>query len=545
MTVREIPTLAKFFEGVAAAHRGRTAVVYGARRLTLGAIVDESRRVARGLDKLGIAPGDRIALWMPNAPAYLAMFLACARLGAIAVNINSRFRSIELTDIVGRSGAKALFYWPEFRAIAFNEILAEADPTVMRQLKAIVAYREEGREHRAPAPHGVQVIDYMDFAREAPFTEDRATASSGIAIFTTSGTTRAPKFVLHTHRSIARHAEDVSRAFGYAAPNAVTLQMLPFCGVFGFSQAMASLTVGAPVVLLPAFDADVASDAMVENRVTHTNGSDDMFERLLDARGGDCPYPDLAWAGFAAFNAAAEPLVIKAERRGVRLVGLYGTSELQALYARQPIEAMAARRALAGGRPVSPEAAVRVRDPESGGLLAAGEAGELELKGPSMMAGYFGDDDATQRAITADGFIRTGDLGFLTDDGGFVFESRLGDAIRLGGFLVNPIEIESYIQEHPNVALAQVVAVSHQGRNRPVAFIQPRAGGGVDEATLGDYCRQRMAKFKVPERFIAIAEFPVAIGPNGVKIQRGVLRDMARRLLEAGESAGSDGFARG
>ncbi len=534
MTAREIPTLSKLFEGVAAEHRGRTAVIYGARSLTLEEIIAESRHVARGLVELGIAPGDRIALWMPNAPAYLALVLACARVGAVAVNINSRFRSAELADIVGRSGAKALVYWPEYRGIAFNEILAEVDSAAMRQLKAIVAYREDRQGHRAATPHGVRVIDYADFARLAPLNEDRATADSGVGIFTTSGTTRAPKFVLHTHRSIARHAEDVARAFGYGAPNAVTLQMLPFCGVFGFSQAMASLAVGAPVVLLPAFEAEAAAEAMVRHRVTHTNGSDDMFERLLAARGGACPYPHLAWAGFAAFNAAAEPLVIKAETRGVRLVGLYGTSELQALFARQPIEASAARRALAGGLPVSPEAAVRVRDPESQGLLAAGGAGELELKGPSMMAGYFGDAEASMRAITADGFIRTGDLGYMSDDGGFVFQSRLGDAIRLGGFLVNPIEIESYIQEHSNVALAQVVVVSHQGRNHPVAFVQPRAGGAIDQAALGDFCRQRMAKFKVPERFVAIAEFPVAVGPNGVKIQRGVLREMARRLFDVG-----------
>ena len=519
-------TLSQVFDEIARTRGGRPAIIWRERQITVAEFVEEGRRVAGGLAGLGVGPGDRVAIWMPNAPSYLAVFLACARLGAILVNVNSRFKSSELGDILGRSGARVLVYWPGYRDLAFDEILADVDPAVLGALSAVVAYGGDA----ANSP-GKRTLAYEILVHASPMIEDRARPDNGCAIFTTSGTTRAPKFVLHTHRSIGDHAHEVARAFGYDAPGAATLLMLPLCGVFGFAQAMASLAAGAPMVLLPQFDPDAAAAAIGQYTVTHTNGTDDMFARLLEARAAEMPFPSLRWAGFAAFNMAAEPLVAAAEARGVRLAGLYGTSELQALYARQPVDAPIARRALAGGIPTSTEARMRARDPESGRLLGLGEAGELELAGPSRMAGYFADAEATLRALTADGFVRTGDLGYATEDDGFVFQARMGDAIRLGGFLVNPIEIESCIQEHPGVVAAQVVAVPHEGRSRAVAFVRLAPGARLDAAAVAMFCGQRMARFKTPERFVAIDEFPIATGPNGVKIQRGVLRDMASRLL--------------
>ena len=523
MTLRTLPII---FDEIARSRGGEPAIFWREREITVSELVVESRRVAGGLVALGVDPGDRVAIWMPNAPSYLAVFLACARLGAILVNINSRFRSSELGDILGRSGARILIYWPAYRGLNFDEILADVDPAVLGGLSAVVVHGDEPARTRS-----VRTVTYGSLCAASPLAHDRAGAGDGCAIFTTSGTTRAPKFVLHTHRSIGEHAIQVARSFGYDAPGAVTLLMLPLCGVFGFAQAMASLAGGAPIALLAQFEAEAAAAAIQQFKVTQTNGTDDMFTRLLEVRPEATPFPSLKWAGFASFNMAAEPLVATAEERGLRLAGLYGTSELQALYARQPVDAPTARRAFAGGIPTSPAARVRVRDAETGRLLGADQAGELELAGPSRMAEYFADAEATARALTDDGFIRTGDLGYLTGDGGFVFQARMGDAIRLGGFLVDPVEIESCVQEHPGVVAAQVVAVPHAGRDRAVAFVRLAHGASLDETALAAFCGQRMARFKTPERFVAIEEFPVAMGPNGVKIQRGVLRDMARRLL--------------
>lgn len=519
-------TVSGVFDEIARARGGQTAIIWRERRVSVSELVEESRRVASGLGALGIARGDRVAIWMPNAPSYIAVFLACARLGAILVNINSRFRSAELGDILGRSGARILVYWPTYRGLNFDKILADADQSALGGLSAVVVHGDESAKASR-----LRTINYDSLSAASPLAEDHARADDGCAIFTTSGTTRAPKFVLHTHRSIGDHAHQVARSFGYDAPTAATLLMLPLCGVFGFAQAMASLVGGAPMALLAQYEPEAAAGAIDRFKVTHTNGTDDMFARLLDTRTQATPFSSLRWAGFAAFNMAPEPLVRTSEARGLRLVGLYGTSELQALYACQPLDAPIERRALAGGIPISRAATVRVRDTATGRLLGAGEAGELELAGPSRMAKYFADDEATARTVTEDGFIRTGDLGHLTEDGGFVFQARMGDALRLGGFLVNPVEIESCVLQHPSVVAAQVVAVQHDGRARAVAFVNLAPGARLDEAALTALCRQHLASFKTPEQFVAIDEFPVAMGPNGVKIQRGVLRDMARRLL--------------
>lgn len=503
------------------------AIFYGQRSVTFAELDALSRRVARGLADLGIGPGDRIALWLPNVPAWFTLYLACARLGAIAIAVNTRFRSSEVEDIVGRSGARALALWPGFKAIDFIAILAEVEPAALDCLETVIVYGEGTAQARPANVLGRRTVRYADLESRPPYAGDHATPESDCSIFTTSGTTRAPKFVLHKQSAIVTHARLVADDFGYGAADSVMLQALPLCGVFGFSQAMATLASGRPMVLMPSFDAASAARLVGEHRVTHINGSDDMFHRMLAESGATRPFPSLRLCGFAAFNPALEDIVAEAEGRGLRLVGLYGMSEVQALFARQKVEAGPARRGRAGGFPVAPEAGVRVRDPETAKLLPHGQSGELELRGPSQMAGYFNDPEASAEALTDDGFVRTGDLGYTRDDGSFVFLSRLGDALRLGGFLVSPAEIEAYVQGHAAVDGCQVVAVTAADGPTAVAFVTLQPEAAFEEDRLRAWCLQGMAKYKVPARFIALEEFPVTISANGIKIQRARLREMA------------------
>jgi fatty-acyl-CoA synthase len=180
-----------------------------------------------------------------------------------------------------------------------------------------------------------------------------------------------------------------------------------------------------------------------------------------------------------------------------------------------------------------------VRDPESGRVMPVGETGELEFKGPSLMVGYDGNPEATAAAFTEDGFLRSGDLGYLTEDGGFVFLSRMGDVLRLAGFLVSPREIEAYLEQHPDVEGVQVVGVTTAKGPRAFAFVVARAGATVEEADLAAYCRRGLANYKLPVRFAAIGEFPVTPSANGFKIQRNKLRDMAQEIVASAESVAS------
>lgn len=517
------------------------AVTYGDRRIDFAHLDDAARRAARALSELGIGPGDRVALWLPNTPAWLILWLACARLGAITVAVNTRFRSAEVADIVRRSGAKALALWPGFRGIPFLDILGEIERDALEQVETVLIHDEPDAgvaAHSAPLTlpatlaHCRQVA-FPALLERPPLDEDLATPDAGANMFTTSGTTRAPKFVLHSHASIATHAAVVARGFGYADddPNGGNgvLGALPLCGVFGFCQATAALAAGRTLGLMSAFDAPRALRLIDELGVRCLNVTDDMIFALFDATEREHALPSVTACGFAAFQAKPDVLLERARARGLPLVGLYGMSEVQAFYARQPLGAPPEQRLPGGGVPLDPAARVRVRDPDSGLLLPEGETGELELAGPSRMREYFGNAEATVDTLTEDGFVRSGDLGHLTPGGGFVYLARMGDALRLGGFLVSPAEIEALLNEHPAVSGAQVVGIDTERGARPVAFVTMADGaGGFDEAALRAHCAARLAKFKVPDRIHALAEFPTTPSANGSKIRRAELRRIAQ-----------------
>lgn len=493
--------------------------------VTYAALEAESVRLAQGLAALGVKHGDRVAIWLPNVPSWLACFFACARLGAIAVAVNTRFRSAELADILSRAGVKVLVMWPSYRDIDFAGILASVEPAALSRLSTIVVYDETPASEPPPAVHGKRVVSYRDLTASAPKTSNDARAEDGCVIFTTSGTTKAPKLVLHSHAGIIRHARDIASAFGIDTPDASSLLTVPLCGVFGFCLALATLHAGRRLVMLPSFEARAAADAIRRHRVTHTLAVGDIVAQLLRMSDEERPYPSLRMVIGARHGQAAP-----AERRGLHLVGVYGSSELQAMLSRQASSATPEQRELGGGAMIAAEAKVRARDPLTGEVLSDGAQGELEFLAPSRMIGYFGDPHATQAAFTEDGYFRSGDLGY-TVPGGYVFVARMGDALRLSGFLVNPLEIEAVIDQHPAVAASQVVGIEGPRGLQPVAFVIPSKRTPLDEAELIAYCRQRIAHYKVPARIMTLDAFPVTPSPNGNKVQKARLRELAQHAL--------------
>jgi len=270
---------------------------------------------------------------------------------------------------------------------------------------------------------------------------------------------------------------------------------------------------------------------MEKHGVTYFNASDDMIDRMIAVKGDRKPFRKVESAGFANFNSELADIVERANEEGLKLTGLWGMSELQALVARRDPQDNVAARKVSGGKLISPNSRVRVRDPESGELLGIGEAGELEITGPSQMLEYYLNPEATVEAVTEDGFIRTGDLGMLEPDGRFEFLARMGDVLRLGGFLVAPAEIEAEVQSHQTVESVQVVGAGSAAGNKAVAFVIPAEGCTVDEVEIQGHCAQQLARFKVPVRIIPVDAFPVAESANGIKVQRGKLRSMAEEIL--------------
>jgi fatty-acyl-CoA synthase len=499
----------------------------GSEAVSYAELYERSLRVAGGLKALGIQPGDRVAFWLPNGIPYLDLFYACQHLGAISVAINTRFRRAEAESILHRTGATGIVLWPEFKGIPFLDMLAELDPGAISSLRFAVLCNTQKAE--LPIPSVQAVLHYSLLGAQA--AESTAAPDLPAAIFATSGTTSAPKFALHRQGRIARHAGRVAAAFGFTAPDAHLFQAVPFCGIWGFSQWVATVAGGASATLTPLFDPREAGELIRTRQITHLSGPDDLLKRLLDAFPEEKPFPTVREALFASFNPTLVNFVEEADRRGLRTVNGFGMSEIFSFFSRQKAEETAAVRKLPGGFPLSPTTQVRVRDIEGDELLPPGAVGRLEIRSDTMFTEYFNDPDESAAAFTEDGFFRTGDLAAMEADGSFRLKGRNGDFLRLGGFLVNPNEIEVVLQRAASGAEVVVVEAATERGNKVVAFVRTADGSPLDEAALNAKARAMLADYKVPSCYVAVREFPVAMSANGEKIQRRRLKEMAAELM--------------
>ena len=492
----------------------------------------EATRVASLLVSQGAKRGDRLALWLPTCAAWLAAFFACARLGITVIAVNTRFRSKEVGDLISRGECQWLLLWPTFKALPFEQILLDIPPALLKPLKGIV---EIGGWAHEPTLPGVRHIAYETPAEAgvlAPLPEPDGREDA--LVYTTSGTTSQAKLVLHDQQTLLGHGFAVARRFDIGADD-VLLLGAPLCGAFGFSGALGALAAGAAMVSSPVLSPSVCARQARQFGATHIFANNELLNGMLDhgaATQDDPAFPSLRLAGFASFAPSLGDFVERAEQAGLRLVGLYGSSELQALVASQDAQAPLAERQLPGGRLTDAAARVRARDTESGQILPQGAVGEIEIKAPSLMKGYLGNASATAQAIDAEGYFRTGDLGHTVSDRSFVFHARRGDFLRLGGFLVNPQEIQQFIESLPGVASCQVVGATHAGKAVPVAFVIAASGESLDEAPILAACRARLAGFKVPRCVGIVTAFPVVESANSNKIQRGALQKMAQALLD-------------
>lgn len=497
-----------------------------------------SRRVAAWLTAQGLTKGDRVAVWLVNRIEWIALLFGASRIGVGIVAVNPRYRVTELQHILSRSNASMLVLDAQFRKIDFLSLLQEVDPDSIPDLSRIALL---GREQPQPDTIlGREIVRFnLSDLSDSEVAQGGSTPDDLAVLFSTSGTTKLPKLVMHTQRTLSFHTRNLSRAFGFAEDGARLLGALPLCGVFGLNPVLAALAGGATVYLMEAFDGKEAVELSRKHSITHAFGSDEMFRRILENAADEEPMPAARIAGYAAINAGAFELARAARNRGIPMTGMYGASEVNALFSKQSDHLPLDEQIRAGGVPVSAEARVRIRDAETGELLPAGENGIIEIRAPSNFIGYWNDPDATAKAIDVEGFYRTGDMGMLREDGSFVYEARMDDAMRLSGFLVNPGEIEDVLKEIDGVEDAQVIAVTLEGKLRSAAFIIPTPGASPDPDHVIAETGRLLAAFKVPARVWIVEQFPVTESANGMKIQRVQLRKMAAERLE-NEKSGSD-----
>jgi acyl-CoA synthetase (AMP-forming)/AMP-acid ligase II len=518
-----------------AACAGRSAGV-----ITRAELAHRSADMATQLRDLGVGTGDCVAVWLPNWSSYLAAHFAALAIGAYVVGVNTRYNVEEVAHVVRAARPRVVVVAHDFMGIDFAGMLRAAldgwsevfPPTIL-----VVS-----------APGVAPVCDTSSYdmgAGAASFPTQRRKKDTlspsqqpGLAIvFTTSGSSGKPKLAAHNELGVSVHMLAVGEHVGLRRGH-VMLGVLPLSGVFGYTACLASVLSGASVLLVPTFDARSVICDLLRHNVTHIVGADDLVGRIAAAWGHRrCKLP-LIWMGIADFEGRSQQLAAWAEREFQTVVsGVYGSSELLALTAVWPNDQPLPMRWIAGGALVTSSMQVRIAKPGNAVALPIGQRGEMQFRGPSVVDAYLREDGVSAPVFTDDGWFGSGDLGRLIAPATVQYLCRMDDALRIGGYLVDPAEIEARLIAHPSVGRAKVVGIeSPGGATVAVAFVEPRGSLSVSEAELRHWCALGLAKFKVPKRIYPISEMPTTPGTNGTKIRAAALRQMAQGAAVGGSA---------
>ena len=517
----------------------QTMLIEHDRVITYREFDQQVRACATWLINQGIRPGDRVAVWLVNRVEWLVILFALARINATLVAVNTKYRAHELHYILSNSQASVLILQLNFLKIDFAEIVSDVDASTLPHLQKVIVV-----DATASTPSQLLGHETIPFPSDLRTTTVASTElpesdpDSYAVFFTTSGTTKGPKLVMHTQRTLSTHAGHVANGYCLAHPDNKLIAGLPFCGVFGLNSALAAIKASIPVVIMDFFDVATATELIRQHHVTHIFGSDEMlriFVQHVEKIGNPTiPFPSLKLFGFASFSPRYVDLANELIPRGFPMQGLYGSSEVHALFSLQKTELPVQDRAQGGGYPAAGKlASIRARDPDTNEICPPGMTGEIEIKSPTLFRGYYNNPAATSDAFTEDGFFKTGDMGYVREDGSFVYQSRMGDTMRIGGFLVDPSEIEHVLAEQPEIKSAQVVGIEIEGKLRPVAFAIKATKETPSIEHILQNVGHQLAKFKIPARLWFVDEFPATASANGLKFQRVKLRELALKKLQS------------
>ena len=502
--------------------------------LTFRQLAERADRFGRGLAAMGIAPGDRVALWMPNQVDWAVAAYGAARCGAVLVAVNTRLTAREVAHLLALTTPKTWLMEETF--------LGKVD-AAGQVAPVLHALAEQG----VPAPRIVirgstgRVPSALDWAAiaeaDAPPLPPAELLAAGITdpelqgaavIVSTSGTTGAPKGVVLGHEPLIRLAEAVSERQGLR-PGERFYSVGPMFHCSGFMHGLlCNLVSGSSYYTTQAYDAAEAWDVFRTERITLYHGFAIPLQEMALLPGFD---PSRLRLRSAWYGAPGAEMARLEQVYGARMCELFGLTECGGNASLCWPDDPADMRHASDGRPL-PGIEVRITDPATGQPLPDGTPGEILIRGWNLMLGYFRDQAATARAIDAQGFLHTGDMGVALPDGFIRWDSRLKDMIRVGGENLSPLEVEGILVQHPAVAQAAVVAAPHPRLQEvPVAFLILHQGQVVSDADLHRHCRAQLASFKVPVRFVTVTDFPRTDAT--MRVQKARLRDMAQALQDA------------
>ena len=488
----------------------------------LGAQVD---RVARALVAAGLRRGDRMGIWAPNCVEWVLIQYASAKAGVILVNINPAYRPSELEYVLNQSGLKLLVAAQAFKSSDYVAMVEEVRPACAALERVVFTGTPEWDAFVAGGDADVALPDDLQF-------------DDPINIQYTSGTTGFPKGATLSHHNILNNGFFVGEGCRYTHEDRVCIPV-PFYHCFGMVMGNLGCTTHGACMVVPApsFEPAATLEAIQAERCTSLYGVPTMFIAQLDLPS----FSDYDLSSLRTGIMAGSPCPVEVMRKAIDRMHMtdvticYGMTETSPVSTQTSADDPLERRVGTVGR-VHPHVEVKVVDPATGACLPRGEAGELCTRAYSVMLGYWGEPEKTADAIDGAGWMHTGDLATMDDEGYLRIVGRSKDMIIRGGENVYPREIEEYLYTHPDVADVQVVGVPDlRYGEEAAAFVILRDGADVDGEALREFCRGRIAHYKVPRYVTMVDDFPMTV--TG-KVQKFKLRDQAIDAFDLHEAAG-------
>jgi acyl-CoA synthetase (AMP-forming)/AMP-acid ligase II len=517
-----IESVAALTAAAAARFAAAPALVDGETRLTYAALADAARDFGTTLVASGIAPGEPVAIWAFNCAEWVIALLGTWAAGAVVVPVNTRWKGIEAAEILQRSRARVLVTVTDFLGVDYPAMLAATGAALPDLSTTVIA--------RGPAAPGAETWQtFLGRATRAARAElDRRSAAvrgDDVAdVLFTSGTTGRPKGVVQTHARTLRVATDWVAMTGLAAGDRY-LMVNPYFHQFGLKAGiLACLAAGATMLPQAVFDVDEVLARVAAERVTVLPGPPTLYHAILDHPGR--ARHDLSSLRVAVTGAADIPVElirrVHDELAFSTIVTGYGLTEAGTATATAPDDDLATI-ATTVGRP-RPGFALRIVG-ESGRDVPRGEPGEVLLRGPTVMSQYLDDPEATAEVLSPDGWLRTGDLGVLGEDGCLRIVGRTKDMFIVGGFKAYPAEIENVLLRHADVQQAAVIGVADARLGEVgMAFVVTRPGARSSGDAIVAWCRNEMANYKVPRIVQIVDQLP--LNASG-KVMKDVLRQRA------------------
>jgi len=491
---KHVMDLAEWFAKRVARDPGRPALTCDGVTWTYAQLQDRAERMSAVLATGGIRAGDRVGHLGFDDPQFFVVMFAAARLGAILVPFNFRLSAVELAFCIEDSGTHTL--------IVGEEHIATID-SVREQLRC------KRFIHRSAGGSGWEsALELMDKvgAEQIPETV-RSSADDVALIMYTSGTTGKPKGAMLTHGNFWTDNLNEIITFGLTADD-VTLSFAPLYHVGGLlCTTMATLMLGGHLILQRAFDPGSAIRAIEESGVSVTFGVPAML--LFISQHPDFESADLSSLRVVAVGGAPmpEPLLRLYLSRGIPAVSGYGLTETAAMATAMPADRVIEKLGSSGSAPLLTE--IKLIDGEGETLAVPGESGEICVRGGNVTKGYWNRPDETRNAFTADGWFRTGDIGYMDVDGFLYVQDRLKDMVITGGENVYPAEVESVLYDHPDIAEVAVIgAPDERWGERVVAVVAAKPGRTLTLESLRSFADGRLARYKLPSEIRLVEALP-------------------------------------